>query len=486
MDIHRNVKIIATLGPSCNNEGTLRKMVEAGMNIARLNFSHGTHADHADLIKMIRKISREMNTPIGILQDLQGPKIRVGDLPDGPISLTAGMDVTIITHPIGKMDKTAPGSAIIPILLPGLEKTLTSGKRILLDDGHLEIEITSSKLDQIKGIVRLGGLLSSHKGVNLPGANLDIPGFTDKDRDDLTFGLKQQVDMVAISFVRTADDVRLVRHAIREDAPDRGFTPIIAKLERPEALDNLEEILDASDGVMVARGDLGVEMSPASVPIAQKKIIERANRHSKSVITATQMLDSMIINPRPTRAEASDVANAVFDGSDAVMLSGETASGKYPVESVAMMDSIVCQAEEHYEDWSHCALPDEGNNLDDALSLSRAARELAHDRHVAAIAVFTHTGRTALLISKFRPRVPILAFTPDPDTFTRMTLFWGVRPYLIPFADNMESMINIVDKSLIESTLVQEGQQTVLISGFPISSMRAPNFALLHTVGDNI
>jgi pyruvate kinase len=486
MDIHRNTKIIATLGPSSNTEGMVRELIRSGMNIARLNFSHGTHEDHAALIKMIRQLSKEMGSPVGILQDLQGPKIRVGDLPNGPINLTAGMEVTILTHPLLKDDITPAGEAIFPVLLPGLEKALAPGKRILLDDGHLEIEITASRPDRIRGIVRLGGLLSSHKGVNLPGANLDIPGFTDKDREDLIFGLQQKVDMVAISFVRTADDIRLVRHAIRNSAPDRFSTPIIAKLERPEALDNLEEILDAADGVMVARGDLGVEMSPATVPIAQKKIIEQANLHCKSVITATQMLDSMIINPRPTRAEASDVANAVFDGSDAVMLSGESASGKYPLESVQMMGSIVCQAEEHYGDWAHCAIPDTSNNADDALSLSRAASDLAQDRNVTAIAVFTHTGRTALLVSKSRPRVPILAFTPDPDTCQRMTLYWGVRPHLVPFADSMESMIKIVDQSLIESTLVCEGQQIVLISGFPISKMRAPNFALLHTVGEEI
>lgn len=486
MELHRNTKIIATLGPSSNTEGIIRQLIEAGVNIARLNFSHGTHDEHAALINNIRKLSAEMKTPVAILQDLQGPKIRVGDLPSGPINLTAGMEVTIVSHPLGKEDVAPEGEEIFPVLLPGLEKALTPGKRILLDDGHLEIEITSSKPDRIKGVVRLGGLLSSHKGVNLPGANLDIPGFTDKDRDDLVFGLQQKVDMVAISFVRTADDVRLVRHTIRSSAPDRASTPIIAKLERPEAMDNLEEILDAADGVMVARGDLGVEMPPATVPIAQKRIIEQANLHCKTVITATQMLDSMINNPRPTRAEASDVANAVFDGSDAVMLSGESASGKYPVEAVKMMDSIICQAEEHYGDWAHCAIPDTSQNTDDALSLSRAASDLAQDRNVTAIAVFTHTGRTARLVSKSRPRVPVLAFTPDPDTYQRMSIYWGVRPQLVSFADTMESMIKILDQSLIQSTLVKEGQQVVLISGFPVTKMRPSNFALLHTVGEEV
>jgi pyruvate kinase len=334
--------------------------------------------------------------------------------------------------------------------------------------------------------VLLGGDLSSHKGVNLPGAQLTIPGFTEKDKADLAFGLEQGIDAVAISFVCTANDIEIVRQAIREFSPKRSETPIIAKLERPEALENLDSILKAADGVMVARGDLGVEMSPAFVPIAQKKIIQAANHAGKIVITATQMLDSMINNPRPTRAEASDVANAVFDGTDAVMLSGETASGKYPLESVQMMDAIVREAEMHFSEWGNVSrVPDE-ESQDDAIAITRAARELAHDRNVTAIAVFTQTGHTSLLMAKARPRVPILAFTPDEKTYLRMGLYWGVTPFLVPFASTMEEMLAIVESAIISSTTLQPGQQIVLISGFPIGSFRAPNFAFLHTVGSRI
>jgi pyruvate kinase len=290
--------------------------------------------------------------------------------------------------------------------------------------------------------------------------------------------------MVAISFVRTAQDVGRVRQAIARLNPDRVDTPIIAKLERSEALDNLDAIIQAADGVMIARGDLGVEMSPQEVPIAQKRIIEAANEQGKAVITATQMLESMIESPRPTRAEASDVANAIFDGTDAVMLSGETAIGRYPVESVIMMGAIVSEAEDHLQEWGHWhnkSLDEETDN--DALYLCRAAGELARDRHVAAVAVFTNTGGTALLMSKTRPGVPIMAFTSRERTYLRMGLYWGVVPHLVPLADTMEALLAHVESALLAETPVQRGQQVVLICGFPVSEVRRSNLVMLHTVG---
>ena len=317
----------------------------------------------------------------------------------------------------------------------------------------------------------------------MPGVPLNIPGFTDKDRADLHFGLDNGVDIVAVSFVRTVADIETVRNEIKRYAPQKANTPIIAKLERPEALENLTSIIKAADGVMVARGDLGVELSPATVPIAQKRIIREANIHAKPVITATQMLDSMIHNPRPTRAEATDVANAIFDGTDAVMLSGETASGSYPVESIKVMDSIVREAELNYADWTLCSDLPEMDSTEDAVAMTRAARELAHDRNVASIAVFTHSGRTALLMSKAKPAVAILAFTPLESTYHKMALYRGVTPYMVPFASTVETMINIVDDAIIRSAPEQNEQQVVLISGFPVDKMRQPNFALLHTVG---
>jgi pyruvate kinase len=370
--------------------------------------------------------------------------------------------------------------------IPDLEQAVAPGGRILMDDGNLELCVVNVTSDSVEARVVTGGPLSSHKGVNLPGAHLTIPGFTEKDQADLAFGIQQGVDAVAISFVRTAEDVNKVRNAIGQLSVHLAATPIIAKLELPEAIQNLHEIVHAADGVMVARGDLGVETSPASVPTLQKEIIRIANRHAKLVITATQMLESMIHNPRPTRAEASDVANAIFDGSDAVMLSGETASGSYPVESVSMMDAIVRDAEAHFSDWGHYLDLPEDAIQSDALSITQAARELAHDRDVAAIAVFTETGRTALYASKSRPRVPILAFTPVQQTFQRLGMFWGVTPFLVPYASTVESMLAHVEAAAVASLILKPGQQIVLISGFPVGAMRTPNFALLHTVGENL
>ncbi len=377
--------------------------------------------------------------------------------------------------------------AIIPFDVPDLEKSVQPGNHILMDDGQLEIEVVKVEPDLVEAKVVLGGLLKSHKGVNLPRANLNIPGFTDKDREDLKFGLAAGVDVVAISFVRSAEDINTVRQAMEEFAPGQAPTPIIAKLELPEAIDNLHEIIHAADGVMVARGDLGIEMSPQSVPNIQKEIIETANRHAKVVITATQMLESMINNPRPTRAEASDVANAIFDGTDAVMLSGETASGKYPVETVTMMASIICEAETYYDRWGHYKLfPDEVAINSDALSITRAARELAHDRDVAAIVVFTMSGLTALFMSKARPRVPIMAFTPERRAFQRMGLYWGVEPFLTPYASTIEAMLSHVESAILASSELKAGQQVVIITGFPVGTATVPNFALLYTVGSGL
>jgi len=481
--MERFAKIVCTLGPSCNTKEMLLALVNAGMNVARLNFSHGTHEDHGKMIDLIREISDELGVPITILQDLQGPKLRIGKLPQGKIELQAGDEVTLSSSIKNRTDE---GDQFIPFEVPDLHKAVKPGNHILLDDGQLEMEVQLVKGDRIEAVVTLGGTLKSNKGVNLPGANLTIPSFTEKDADDLKFGIEKSVDMVAVSFVKTAGDVKIVQKAIDELMDDKEAlrVPVIAKLERPEALDNLDEIVTVADGVMVARGDLGVEMSPAAVPIAQKEIITCANAHLKLVITATQMLDSMINNPRPTRAEATDVANAVFDGTDALMLSGETAAGKYPVESVQMMDSIVKQAEEHRKQWGKAVVDTEFSQQTDSVSITRAARELANDRNVAAIIVFTQSGRTARLMSKARPDVPILAFTPEYRTYRTMGLYWGVTPMFVPFANTLETMIRHVETAIAATTDLQPGQQVILISGFPVGAYRQPNLALLHTLGD--
>lgn len=479
--MERKAKIVATIGPSSADPKMLEALILAGMNVARLNFSHGTHAEHAARIAMLRELSDKLGKPIGILQDLQGPKIRVGHL-DPALDLIEGEVVRLYeaSATMGASDEKQ-----IPVDYPQLFEAIAIGDRILMDDGHLAFQVIESQKQSLRATVLVGGKLSSHKGINLPGARMRIPGFTEKDRADLEFGLSQNVDFVAISFVRSAEDVLTIRRAI-DVIDEEGLHPLlIAKLEKPEALDNLEAILHVADGVMVARGDLGVEMSPERVPIAQKRIIQAANLHAKIVITATQMLDSMIVNPLPTRAEASDVANAVFDGTDAVMLSGETASGAYPLEAVKMMDRIVRTAEESFTDWGHTNTPNAPTH-DDAASMTRAARELAHDLNVAAIAVFTHTGRTAHLMSKARPRAPILAITPVKETYNRMALFWGTVPHLVSMSSSLREMVNKADSRLMETGWVQPGQQVVVISGFPVSSVRPSNMALLHNVGETL
>lgn len=479
----RKAKIVATIGPASQDKVILTEMIRSGLDVARLNFSHGTYEEHARNIQLLRDLAHETGKSIAIMQDLQGPKVRIGEVPGGSMPIQVGDKLQIDFSEI-YLPPVSSGLPRINIPFPGLQKKLRCGGKVLLDDGNIEFQILEIHDTFILVTVNLGGILSSHKGFNLPGIDLGIPSFTEKDKQDLHFGLDHAVDILAISFVRTADDIHTVRDEIRRYAPNNGNIPIIAKLERPEALDNLHAILNASDGVMVARGDLGVELPPAIVPIAQKRIIREANYYSKPVITATQMLDSMIHNPRPTRAETTDVANAVFDGTDAVMLSGETASGKYPIESIRMMDAIVVEAEKNYKDWAQTGGYPERDSSDDAVAMTRAARELAHDRNVAAIAVFTHSGHTAQLMSKARPRVPIFAFTPSVEAYRRMALYWGVIPVLVPFVSSVESMINTVDDAFIKQNPLLEGEQAVLVSGFPVAHMGKPNLALLHTIGE--
>jgi pyruvate kinase len=478
--MERRTKIVCTIGPASQDEHTLEELIRAGMNVARLNFSHGVYEVHAQVYQRIRKLSQEMGKPVTIMQDLQGPKIRTGEIAGGMVLIQAGQALNLSATPLlGNAEQ-------VSVDYPHLARAVVPGSRVLLDDGNLELVVINVNGDTVETRVILGGELKPHKGVNLPGAQLDIAGFTEKDAQDLEFGLELGVDAVAVSFVRSAADVQTIRQAIQRLRPERSDTPIIAKLERPEAIQNLDAIVHTADGVMVARGDLGVEMSPQEVPIAQKNIIEAANRHARVVITATQMLDSMIHNPRPTRAEATDVANAILDGTDAVMLSGETATGKYPLQAVEMMNAIACQAEDSLEKWGHwrgALEPDHPH--DDTFYLTQAARELAHDRNVSAIAVFTKSGRTALMLSKTRPDVPILAFTPEAASYNRLGLYWGVTPHLVPHANNIEEMLKVVEAAMIASTPIQPGQQVVLICGYPVHEVRPTNLALLHTVGSS-
>jgi pyruvate kinase len=473
----RRTKIVATIGPACQSDEMISLLLEAGVNIARLNLSHGTHNKHTAVYDRLRKAAREMHKPICILLDLQGPKIRIGNLRRDDVSLEKGQMITLTT-------RTNPVNAgEIPVDFAELPQSVHKGGRILLDDGNLELRVETIESERVNTRVIVGGVLRSHKGISLPEAHLDIPVLTEKDILDLQFGLKLGVDAIALSFVRSEKDVQFLREKIREFTPELENIPIIAKLERPEAIDRLDAIMAISNGVMVARGDLGVEMSPQEVPIAQKRIIECANHNAKVVITATQMLESIIHNPRPTRAEASDVANAIFDGTDAVMLSGETAVGEYPIQAVEMMEAIICQAEGHFAEWGRWHGPAIADSEgDDTRFMSLAVRELAHDRNVAAIAVFTMSGRTALHVSKTRPGVPILAFTPDTRTYNRLEMYWGVIPYLVPNSSTLEDMLEDVDNALEGSRVVMPGQQIALTCGFPVATISPTNLVLLHTI----
>jgi len=476
----RFAKIVATLGPASSQEDVLTKMVSAGLDVARLNFSHGDHAGHAAMIKLIRQISEKLGKPVTILMHLQGPKLRIGNLGDKPLSLVSGQEVVLSSSP--NPEKLPQGITFIPFDVPKLHEVLSPGNHILLDDGQLEFEVTRLDGTNIFAKVILGGLLKSHKGVNLPGSNLDIPILTEKDLVDLRFGLEQGVDLVAVSFVKSAHDIHKVRETMKSMKNSKWLPPIVAKLERPEAVENLEEIIKVTDGVMVARGDLGVEMSPAIVPAVQKAIIKTANQYGKFVITATQMLESMINNPRPTRAEAADVANAIFDGSDAVMLSAESAVGKYPIDSIHMMDTIISQAELHLDEWGHHNILDSRIFNDDVVTISRAAKVMVEDQDVKAIVVFTLSGMSALWMSKTKPTVPIYAFTPEIETYQWLGICRGVIPMRVPHADTLETMITHVETAICATTTLCSGDQVVVISGFPVGAFSAPNLALLYTL----
>jgi pyruvate kinase len=473
----RKAKIIATVGPASSSRAKLKRLLQAGVDVIRLNFSHGNYDDHAKVIKEIRSLAKEEKRPLAILQDLQGPKLRTGTLEDGEaILLSPGEQINLTTRDvIGTKDT-------IQVKGDSFAQDINEGDRILLDDGRIELRVTSIDGNDVATKVVYGGKLGNKKGINLPGVNLSAPSLTKKDLQDIEFGLAHDVDAIALSFVRRAEDLIRLREAISSSTQDCVTPLLIAKLEKPEAIDNLDQILAVCDGVMVARGDLGVEVAPERVPSIQKHIIQHANSAQRFVITATQMLDSMIENPRPSRAEASDVANAVFDGSDGLMLSGETAIGEYPIATVETMDRIIRDAESHAPQWS-CVLAEEDLITDDdAVATTQAARALARDRDVAAIAVFTRSGRTARLMSYTRPRVPIVAFTPEAKTFHQLSLAWGVIPRLVKKANSVEEMIARVRNACLATGIVNHGQQIVLVASLPIGEMGPPNFTLLHTI----
>ncbi|MGA2000377.1 MAG: pyruvate kinase [Terriglobales bacterium] len=472
----RRAKIVCTVGPASSSEAMLGELMRLGMDVARLNFSHGTHEEHARVIERLRRAAAKQERSICILQDLQGPKIRTGRLREGrPIALKTGSRVTITPRNV------LGTPALIPTGFRGLAQEVETGSRVLLSDGLIELVVKAIHGDDMECVVVNGGMLGEHQGINLPGTALSVPSLTEKDRKDLEFGLRHAVDMIAISFVRTAADVRETKRLIgvREDD-----IPVIAKLEKPQAIEHLEEILEVADGVMVARGDLGVEMPPEQVPIIQKHIIRRAAEWRKPVITATQMLESMVDNPRPTRAEVSDVANAVFDGSDAVMLSAETASGKYPRESVEMMGRIVVEAEAHMREAS---LPQRRREHRRKLSISETICEsvahAAEELEMRAIAVYTETGTTARLVSKYRPKASIHAFAHRESVCNRLNLLWGVRPVACEHVRTAEEMVRRAERELMQQGAAGPGDVVAVISGTRGAS-GSTNLMRLHIVGE--
>lgn len=466
----RRTKIVATIGPSSSTPEIIARLLDAGVDVARLNFSHGTHEEHAERIEMLRAATRAAERPLAILQDLQGPKIRTGQLVDDkPVQLVPGTRFTITTKEvIGTAERVSTTYTALP-------HDVQPGDRILLSDGLIELRVIESTDDEVHTEVVFGGALREQQGINLPGVQVSAPALTPKDVADLEFGLAHDVDYVAISFVRRAADILDIKARI---AAAGKATPVIAKIEKPEALNDLAAILEAADAIMVARGDLGVEMPAEHVPVVQKQLIEAANRAAIPVITATQMLDSMIRNPRPTRAEASDVANAIIDGTDAVMLSGETANGSFPVESVQMMARIAESAEAsgRHGDIVTAQLPAIQVQREVSNAISAAACAIVEALPVRAIVAFTMSGNTAKLVSHLRPTVPILAFTPAESVYHRLNLIWGVTPILSDYVEGLDGLCKLVSKILVDRGFAQAEDAVVMTGGHPIAARGTTNF----------
>lgn len=470
------VKIMCTIGPSSHKPEILARMIKAGMNIARLNMSHGTHEYHLETIRQVRTLSEEMKQPIAIVADLQGPKLRVGKMQAGGIHLIEGEPLILTIDDIVGQDGRVP---IQYKPLPGL---VSKGERILLDDGLLELEVLNSTATEIHTRIVIGGPLTDNKGMNLPDASLNIPALTDKDREDVIFALANQVDWIALSFVRTASEVLELKEIIRRDSTLGRATPVISKIEKPEAVKNIDAIIDASDAIMVARGDLGIETSPEAVPMVQKMIISKCQAAAKPVITATQMLDSMIRNPRPTRAEASDVANAVLDGSDAIMLSGETASGTYPVQSVETMAKIAKEAERVYLERQLGIQYEKPAIFTSAGAVCHAAVNTAEDIGANAIVAPTMSGSTAKLIAAFRPTAPIIAVTPSPMVQRQLCLHWGIRSLLTKRLGSTDEVLADAIRVIQESKLVKQGDTIVLTAGVVGSIRSATNLLMVRSI----
>ncbi|ALC18285.1 pyruvate kinase [Desulfuromonas soudanensis] len=469
-------KIVATIGPACDSEEMLRALMEAGAEVFRLNFSHGAQEGKGELIRRIREISRLRQRAVAILGDLQGPKIRAGQMDGGEVSLRTGEEVTITTRNV------LGTRTLIPTTYDKLPGDVLVGDRILLDDGLLELAVLAISGDEVRCRIVEGGVLKDRKGINLPGVKVSSPALTAKDRDDLQFCIGEGIDYVALSFVRSATDVQELRDLLQAAGSE---IRIISKIEKPEAVADFDAILEASDGIMVARGDLGVEMSPEKVPLIQKRIIRKCNAAGKPVITATQMLESMIEHPRPTRAEISDVANAILDGTDAVMLSAETASGKYPVEAVSVMVRVATDIEGDrtlHEGYYHPSpLVQRFPSLPEAIG--QAACRVAENTGAAAILAFTQTGSTAALVAKYRPALPIYAVTPSQRVRRQLALYAGVRSLRVDIEGDTEAQIRAVEEAVLAAGVLQRGDVVVITMGSPVSAPGTTNLLKVHRLG---
>jgi pyruvate kinase len=472
----RRAKIVCTLGPATDSYDQIKALVDAGMDVARLNLSHGSYAEHEDRYRRVRKAADEAGRSVGILVDLQGPKIRLGRFAEGPVLLERGDEFTIT------VDDIEGDQQICGTTYKGLTADVARGERILVDDGRVTLEVTDVEGTRVHTMVIEGGMISDNKGLNLPGVAVSVPALSDKDIRDLRWGLRLGADIIALSFVRSGRDVADV-HRIMDEEGHR--VPVIAKVEKPQAVENLEDIVDAFDGIMVARGDLGVEMPLETVPIVQKRAVKLARRNAKPVIVATQMLDSMIDNSRPTRAEASDVANAVIDGTDAVMLSGETSIGKYPIETVKVMSRIVAAAEEDILAAGLPPLTDQNKPRTQGGAVARAAAEMGDFLGARFLVAFTQSGDTVRRLSRYRSPIPVLAFTPEPATRSQLNLTWGVETFLGPMVQTTDEMVQQVDEELLRIGRCKKGDVVVITAGSPPGMPGTTNMVRVHHIGED-
>lgn len=467
----RRTKIVCTIGPATDSRAKIQELLKAGMDVARLNFSHGSHEEHGQRITLLKEEAAKANKHLAILLDTKGPEIRTGIAPSTGITLDNGDKFTLDNNPDEGNEER------ISITYTELWREVEPGMHVLLDDGQIDLEIIEVQASVIKTVVRNGGILKSKKGVNVPGAPIQLPAVTDKDKEDITFGVKQDVDFIAASFTRKAEDILAVRRVIEENGAD---IHIIAKIESREGIENLDSILEVADGLMVARGDLGVEIPVEEVPLYQKEMIHKTNLLGKPVIVATQMLDSMIRQPRPTRAEASDVANAILDGTDAIMLSGETAAGQFPIEAVKMMDRIARKTESAY--WGTRATRHPQLNVAEAISY--ASYTIAGDLEASAILTPTHSGLTARMISKYRPKSLLIAATPFPATAKRLSLQWGVEPILVEESSGTDQLLSSAVKAALGRKLITTGDTVVITAGVPVGKVGGTNMIKVQVIGN--